>query len=222
MISNLERSAGDSHGPIYQIKVTLLGTKPPIWRRLHVPSNANLAWFHAVLQVTVGWTNSHLHHFITSDSRYSDLQDNDEIDFGEKPNREEAKASISSVLPQKGARIIYEYDFGDSWRHEVKLEKILAREGMAEENFAVCMAGARSCPPEDCGGIWGYANLLEALKDRKHPEHREMLEWLGRPIDPEFLDLNHTNKWLRKLAWPRVTESRLRKVLMGRDHFREE
>jgi hypothetical protein len=100
------------------------------------------------------------------------------------------------------------------------VEKILPSDAAAA-TVALCLDGARACPPEDCGGVWGYDNLLKILKNRKHPEHRSMMEWLGRPFDAEAFDLAETNIWLRKLKWPRVTEAQLRKVLMGRDDYRE-
>ena len=123
-------------------------------------------------------------------------------------------------MPDEGAQFGYEYDFGDSWEHEITVEKILPSDAAAT-TVAVCLDGARACPPEDCGGVWGYANLLKILKNRKHPEHRSMMEWLGRPLDAEAFGLAKTNTWLRKLKWPRVTEAQLRKVLMGRDNYRE-
>jgi Plasmid pRiA4b ORF-3-like protein len=112
-------------------------------------------------------------------------------------------------------------DLGDSWRHTVTVEKILPADASTSTIAAVCLAGSRACPPEDCGGIPGYFELLEALKDKKHPEHRSMKEWLGRPFDPEFFDVAKTNHWLKKLKWPRVTDAQLGKILMARDGHRE-
>jgi len=124
------------------------------------------------------------------------------------------------VPNEPGFRFEYEYDFGDSWEHEITVEKILPPDAAAV-TVALCLDGARACPPEDCGGVWGYANLLKILKNRKHPEHRSMREWLGRPLDAKAFDSAKINTWLRKLKWPRVTEAQLRKVLMGRDNYRE-
>lgn len=221
MIANIEPVAAKSAAPVYQLKVVLRGTKPPIWRRLQVPGNANLGWLHAVLQTAMGWTNSHLHHFLTSEARYSDPRCNEDIGFGEQPDRDEAKAALMQIAPDKGAQIGYEYDFGDSWEHGIRVEKILPPDPAAA-TVAICLEGARACPPEDCGGIWGYANLLKILKNPKHPEHKDMKEWIGGSFDAEAFDLAKINLWLRKLKWPRVTEAQLRKVLMGRDGYREE
>ena len=220
MILRIQPTAGKANAPVYQLKVLLIGSKPDIWRRLRVPGNANLGWIHAVFQVAMGWTNSHLHHFLTAEARYSDPHHNEDMGLGEEPDRDEAKATLEQVAPDPGAQFGYEYDFGDSWEHEITVEKILPPDAAAA-TVALCLDGARACPPEDCGGVWGYADLLKILKNRKHPEHGSMTEWLGRPFDAEAFDAAKTNLWLRKLKWPRVTEAQLRKVLMGRDDYHE-
>jgi hypothetical protein len=122
----------------------------------------------------------------------------------------------SSTAPSRRRKC--EYDFGDSWGHKITVEKVLPSDVTAT-TIALCLDGARACPPEDCGGVWGYANLLKILKNRKHPEHKDMKEWIGGAWDAEAFDLAKTNTWLRKLKWPRVTEAQLRKVLMGRDEY---
>ena len=218
MITNVEPLAAKSAAPTYQLKIVLLGSKPVIWRRLLVPGDANLGWLHAVLQTAVGWTNSHLHHFLTSDARYSDPRCNEDMSFGDEPDRDEAKAALMQIAPKEGASFGYEYDFGDSWEHEIRVEKILPS-GSGPSKSALCMDGARACPPEDCGGIWGYAELLKTLGDPKHPEHQSMKEWIGGAFDAEAFDQEKINHWLSKLKWPRATEDQLRKVLMGRDHY---
>ncbi|GDY22918.1 hypothetical protein LBMAG56_42650 [Verrucomicrobiota bacterium] len=222
MISLAEPTAGHAAAPIYQLQVVLLDSDPPIWRRLQVPGDATLAWLHAVLQVAIGWTNSHLHQFRVGEDTYSDSRP----DFGgyeEAPKILAAsKFTLRQVAPREQDAFLYEYDFGDSWAHEIMVEKILppavAAAGPAPVR-ALCLDGARACPPEDCGGIGGYEDLLKILKNRKHPEHQSMKEWLGRPFDAAAFDVAKTNLWLRKLKWPRVTESQLRKVLMGRDDY---
>jgi hypothetical protein len=221
MISNIEPTAGKSAAPTYQFKVVLAGSKPLIWRRLQMPGNANLSWLHAVLQVAMGWTNSHLHHFLTGEARYADPRQNEDMGFGEEPDRDETKATLMQVAPEEGAQLGYEYDFGDSWEHKITVEKILPPDP-ATATTALCRDGARACPPEDCGGIWGYAELLKSLKNTKHPEHKRLMEWVGSSFDADAFDPAKINLWLRKLKWPRVTEGQLRKVLMGRDNYREE
>lgn len=220
MIANVEPLAAKSATPTYQLKIVLLGSKPAIWRRLLVPGDANLGWLHAVLQTAVGWTNSHLHHFLTSDMRYSDPRCNEDMGSGDEPDRDEAKATLMQIVPKQGASFGYEYDFGDSWEHEILVEKILAS-GTGPANGALCVDGARAGPPEDCGGIWGYADLLKTLGNPKDPEHKSMTEWIGGAFDAEAFDKERVNRWLGKLQWPRVTEAQLRKVLMGRDNYSE-
>jgi hypothetical protein len=218
-ISPGAKSAG-TKVPVYQLKVVLVGSKPPIWRRLQVPGNATLDWLHTVLQVAMGWTNSHLHHFLTAEVRYSDPSLQEDMGFGDEPDRDEAKAVLMKVVPEKGGQICYEYDFGDSWQHQITVEEILSPDP-ATKGVARCIDGARACPPEDCGGVWGYEELLKALKNPKHPEHKGMKEWIGGSWDAAAFDLEKINASLQKLKWPRASEAHLRKVLMQRDGYSE-
>ena len=215
MISVIETAGGKALAPLYQLKVVLLGCEPAVWRRLQVPGDAKLDWLHAVLQVGIGWTNSHLHQFKVGEACYSDTRHH-AAEFEDDPEiLEERTFALRQIAPLEGDVFRYEYDFGDSWEHEITVEKILP--SPTASSFALCLDGARSCPPEDCGGIPGYEDLLKILKNRKHPEHKRMKEWLGRPFDAAAFDREKTNLWLRKLKWPRATEAQLRKVLMGRD-----
>jgi len=214
MISISETAAEKASAPIYQLKVVLLGSAPPIWRRLHVPADAKLDWLHAVLQVAMGWTNSHLHQFKVGEDYYSDTRHHSAEFEDDPPILEERTATLRQIAPSEQDVLRYEYDFGDSWEHEITVEKILPN--TAASSSARCLEGARACPPEDCGGTPGYDDLLKILENRKHPEHKSMKEWLGRPLDPEAFDVEKTNLWLRKLKWPRVTEAQLRKVIMAR------
>lgn len=219
MISAIEPSA-KSNTLIYQLKVVLLGTEPPVWRRLQVPGDARLDWLHGVLQVAIGWTNSHLHQFKTSEDCYSDTRHYFAEFEGDPEILDERKFTLQQITPHEQDAFGYEYDFGDSWEHEITVEKIRAPESSAVTT-ARCLDGARACPPEDCGGVWGYADLLKILKNRKHPEHKSMKEWLGRSFDAEAFNLEKVNLWLQTLKWPRLTEAQLRKVLMGRDNYYE-
>jgi hypothetical protein len=216
MIPNIEPPATKASAPLYHLKVVLDETKPIIWRRLQVPGSANLGWLHAVLQVAIGWTNSHLHQFHIGPLLYSDPRQNSP-EFEDDPQvLDENKATLRQVVPRQKDVLGYEYDFGDSWHHRITVEKILGPDPAAP-NLAVCLGGARACPPEDCGGTWGYDNLLKILRNPKHEEHESMKEWLGRPFDPQAFDVARVNTCLEKLKWPRTTESQLRKVLMARD-----
>lgn len=175
---------------IYQLKVTLNGSKPPIWRRILVPSNINLASFHVVLQIVMGWSDSHLHQFISGSTMYGIPDDESGGDFGFEINNEN-EYNLSQLLRKEKDSLIYEYDFGDGWEHKIILEKVLPHDTSLD--VPRCIKGKRACPPEDCGGIWGYQDLIEMINDTSHPEHEEMLEWLGGDFDPEYFDVNETN-----------------------------
>ena len=171
---------------IYQIKISLIGAKPPIWRTVLVPSSLKLASFHEVIQLAMGWTNSHLHQFIANNIFYGIPEE----DFGME-TEDETKYKLSQLLSKEKDTITYEYDFGDSWEHKILLEKILPDDGKSV--LPVCIKGKRACPPEDCGGIWGYEELLETISNPKHTDHDDMLEWLGGEFDPEEFDLEEIN-----------------------------
>lgn len=204
----------------YQLHVFLSGSHPLIWRRVQVPANAKLDWLHAVLQVAIGWTNSHLHQYVSGDRMYSDPRAGIETYEGDPPVLDERKHTLSTLLEDNPEGFVYDYDFGDSWEHQVVVEKSVKLDAPMSTT-ALCLDGARACPPEDCGGLGGYVELLKALKNKKHPEHKNMREWLGRPFDPGAFDVAKTNHWLQKLKWPRTTEGQLRKILMARDGYHE-
>jgi len=142
----------------------------------------------------MGWEDCHLHQFIVRGEYYGPLDPEDREWHMEKGDEEEISISQVAKTGRK-VRFIYEYDFGDSWQHEILLEKILE----PEPNVAYprCIEGARACPPEDVGGIWGYGDFLEAISDPNHESHAEMLEWVGGEFDPEKFDLNAVNRELR-------------------------
>ncbi len=177
---------------IYRMKVTLKGSKPPIWRRFEVSDQLTLFKLHKVLQVVMGWTDSHLHHFIIGKTYYGEP---DPLFGSDTVN--EKRVKLAQLPLKEKSKIFYEYDFGDGWEHEILIEKIgPATEG---KNAPVCLNGKRACPPEDIGGIWGYADFLEAVHDPKHPDHEGMLEWVGDRFDPEAFDLEEINRYLEKI-----------------------
>lgn len=220
MIAAIEPTSANTAGPVYQLKVVLMGTRRPIWRRVQVPGNANLGWLHAVLQIGMGWTNSHLHQFNLGTALYSDTRAHCAEFVGDPEILEERKAVLQDVVSDAQTVFGYEYDFGDSWEHEVVVEKILPPDATVSA-VARCVDGARACPPEDCGGVDGYEDLLRILKKPKHPEHQSMKTWLGGAFDAEAFSVETTNAWLGRLKWPKVTEALLRKVLLARDGSRE-
>lgn len=146
MIANLEPIASKPETSTYRLKVVLRGTKPPIWRRLQVPGNATLGWLHAVLQVAMGWTNSHLHHFFVGAVRYRNRRSSEDVALGGEADRDENRALLARVVPELGAQFVYEYDFGDSWLHLITVEDVL-RPAPGAKPTALCLDGARACPP---------------------------------------------------------------------------
>lgn len=177
---------------VYQLKITLCprDIRPPIWRRILVPASTSLGLLHETIQIVFGWTDSHLHLYECDEGTFSDPYM--EVDG----TRDESKVRIGQVLKREKAKIRYEYDFGDGWDHEIVLEKIL--EPYPGKFRPVCVAGKRACPPEDCGSVPGYYNLCEAMKDPKHPDREDLLEWLGDvPYDPEAFDLDKINEILK-------------------------
>jgi hypothetical protein len=176
---------------IYQLKTTLHGSKPPIWRRIQVGGHTNLAKLHDILQITMGWTNSHLHQFVVKDHVYSDPSF--ELEYATSENA----ITLDRLELQPKMRFGYEYDMGDYWQHDILVEKIIAPESGIR--YPRCLTGKRACPPEDCGGIGGYYALLEAIQDSQHPEHDSMLEWLGDEFGPEAFDLDAVNKQLKSV-----------------------
>ncbi|SHE23340.1 plasmid pRiA4b ORF-3 family protein [methanotrophic endosymbiont of Bathymodiolus puteoserpentis (Logatchev)] len=175
---------------IYQLKIELQGAKPPIWRRLLVPSDIKLDVLHLAIQVSMGWTDSHLHQFITKDRKFYGIKEDDlEFDI-----QDESKFRLSQLLTAEKDNLIYEYDFGDSWIHTVILEKVLPFD--PEKRLPYCVTGKRACPPEDCGGIWGYKDLLAILETPEHEDYEEMRDWLEGDFDPTYLNRREINQLL--------------------------
>ncbi len=178
----------------YQIQILLRGSNPKIWRRVLIPSDLLLSDFHKIIQTTMGWTNSHLHQFIKDRTFYTRRMADDDF-WGEKDNVDYLKIKISDLLKKEKDRIINEYDFGDSWEHDIILEKI--NNNGVNENIPTCLTGKNNCPPEDCGGIWGYSDMLEILKHPDNEEYEEYVEWLGEEFDPKYFDKNEINEMLK-------------------------
>ena len=191
----MPRTKPSSDLSVYQLKVTLRDSTPPIWRRIQVTSDIRLSTLHLLLQVVMGWEDAHLHQFMAHGIYY----DTPHPDFGFEVQNEQ-QVSLQQVVSRAKDKLIYEYDFGDSWEHELLVEKILPLE--EGKRYPVCLTGKRACPPEDCGGIWGYASLLEAIRDPEHPEHEEMVEWVGSAFDPDIFDLDEVNRELQRLTSP--------------------
>lgn len=180
---------------LYQFKITLLESQPPIWRRIRV-KNCTLDKLHEYIQTAMGWTNSHLHEFEINGERYGDLELLDD-GFEDFHCVDSTLTKISEIVPKDGSRFqfTYEYDLGDDWQHEVIFEGCLkAKKG---SRYPLCVEGERACPPEDVGGVWGYAEFLEAIADPKHEQHDDFVEWAG-DFDPEEFDAEETTKAMRR------------------------
>ncbi len=177
---------------LFQLKVTLKHIQPPIWRRLLVDSRITLDALHSVIQISMGWQNCHLHHFIDRQNTIYEPVDEDNVEFSNPDFIDESLILLNEVLIQEKDWISYEYDFGDGWEHKIVLEKILPIE--KNQLPVSCIKGKRACPPEDCGGPWGYQSLLQAMAEPDRPEHAELLEWLEDDLeDPEYFSTAETN-----------------------------
>jgi hypothetical protein len=185
--------ASDRAPMIHQYKVTLRDISPIIWRRIQVPENYSFWDLHVAIQDSMGWLDYHLHAF-----RFPETDGKRPMEIG-LPDEESNhpvlagwEVSIGDYFIRPGVVALYEYDFGDGWQHDVVLEAVLL--GEPKQKYPLCIAGERACPPEDCGGQPGYEHLLEVLRQPKHPERTELVEWLkGRakkyhPFDSEHFE----------------------------------
>ncbi|MDX9976310.1 MAG: plasmid pRiA4b ORF-3 family protein [FCB group bacterium] len=176
-----------------QFKVQLCYIRPPIWRRVVLPDNATLGDLHAVIQTAMGWYNCHMHSFRIGGVYYTSRSASQMEDMDME---NEERVPLAEVVTRAKQKFIYEYDFGDSWEHEIVAEKFLPLDPAAK--YPVCLGGARACPPEDCGSFPGYMDILKAL-NAKTPtaEQKELLEWVGEDYDPEGFDLDGVNRRLQ-------------------------
>jgi len=177
---------------VLQLRINLEEVDQPIWRRLLVPADIRLDRLHDVFQVAMGWTNSHLHAFTIGSKRYGMHVD----DFLEGELDEKKFKADAAIGKQR--RFRYEYDFGDDWQHQVVVEDVISTYPIGL-TFAVCLDGERSCPPEDCGGPYGYEDLLRAISDPGHEDYDDLIEWVGEDFDPEEFSLPITNALLQQL-----------------------
>ncbi len=175
---------------VYQLKINLKGMSPTIWRRILVQPDTSLIDFHRIIQCTMGWTNSHLHLFKNGGEEYSPKE------FEVEDSKDSRVVKLNKLLKREKDRILYEYDFGDGWEHIILLEKIIEVDD--KEQVPKCLKGKRNCPPEDCGGIWGYHDFLQIISDPQHEEYEETMEWCGEEFDPEYFNIESINELLRQ------------------------
>ena len=184
----------------YQIHVSLEDISPKIWRRLLVLPSTSLKTLSKIIQITVGWNNYHLHQFIYEDEQYgepSEFDDDGTIDY--------KNLKLYDFLLYPRETMVYEYDFGDGWKHLIKLEDVLFN--LEQLPSPRCVDGARNCPPEDCGGVTGYAELRRTIKNPRHRDYKESMMWLGGHFDPDYFSVDQVNKELLKrckLRYPTV------------------
>jgi hypothetical protein len=183
---------------VYQLDIRLTRIDPPIWRRILVSDQITLAALHHLLQVVMGWEHSHLHQFVAGAVRYG--EPDPEYDDAMQNDR---RARLRDIAREQGASFLYEYDFGDSWQHLITVDDLWPR--TERDMVPRCLDGGRACPPEDSGGVGGYEHLLAALRDRRHPEHRELRAWAGRHFDSELFSVQAVNAALALLVALGVT-----------------
>jgi hypothetical protein len=176
-------------GVIYQLKIALQYIRPPIWRRVQV-KDCTLGELHEIIQTCMGWEDYHLHAFEIAGEQYGVPDPDDMMEV-----KDEDRMKLSQVVKKGIKKFSYIYDFGDNWGHTIQVEKTLEPEEGAR--YPRCITGKRACPPEDCGGSWGYGDFLDAISNPKHERHKELLEWVGEGFDPEAFDLAAVNEDLR-------------------------
>lgn len=181
---------------VYQLKVSLLYSEPLIWRRIQVPGSMTLARLHEVIQLCMGWTDTHLHQFMIGNSFYAPPDDED--DWSEIKTLDEAGYMLRDLEVDMRQRCMYEYDFGDGWQHKIDIEKVIAP-GEKPPKHPVLLAGERACPPEDVGGPPGYEDFLAAISDPENEDYERMRNWCGPDFDPDFFEMDEINKILKKM-----------------------
>ena len=177
---------------VYQLHIQLEHIEPPIWRRLLIDSRLGLTELHTAIQAVMGWYDSHLHEFGFRDHRYGIPDEDNELGL-----LDERKYRIDQLLKKPQDTLEYLYDYGDYWQHRVTLEAIKPWD--LKVAVPRCIDGGRACPPEDCGGPPGYAELLEIMADPAHPEHQETLEILGDEFEPDSFDVQYANEDLASM-----------------------
>jgi hypothetical protein len=185
--------------PIARIKIELRDIKPKIWRRVDVPLSTTLMGLHDIIQVAMGWNDSHLFEFQIGDKVYSEPYSDDEL--YERKIFKAKGIRLKSLVDRGVKQFIYIYDLGDYWRHDITIESVY--DGKEEVEYPVFVDGAKRCPPDDVGGPPGFMDFLEAVMDKTHEEHRRMIEWYGGPFDPNDINEVHVRRVLSWFAYRR-------------------
>jgi hypothetical protein len=182
---------------LIQLKITLKGSKPPIWRRVLVLKQTSFFELHHIIQIAMGWDNYHLFEFKINNYRIGEPDDEfEDMDFGNKKVFDANTMTLDSIIVETKEKFEYEYDFGDGWKHQILVEKFLPVDNSLK--YPICIGGKLDCPPEDCGGIDGYYYLLEVLGNKKHPD-REDMKYSLESFDPNHFDIDFVNESLLHL-----------------------
>lgn len=182
---------------ILQFKISLIDIEPKIWRRFLVPDDIDFERFHNIIQIIMGWENYHLFSFENKFCLIDTDKDGFAVDFMWPALKQRKQTFIAetvflnNIFTTPRQKMIYTYDFGDTWEHEIVLEKILDRD--KEQSLPNCLNGEGNCPPEDCGGVPGYYDFIEIMRNNKHPEHKRMVEWYGEVYNPDYFSLDEVN-----------------------------
>ena len=182
--------------PIARVRIELREIEPTLWRRVDVPLTSTLMALHDIIQVAIGWTDSHLFEFVVGERVYSEPLPDDEL--FERKVYNAAGTRLRTLIGRGVERLLYVYDFGDDWRHDVIIENV--RDGAPDIDYPAFVAGERRCPPEDVGGVPGFMRFLEAALNPFHDEHEAMLPWYGKPFDPDDIDERYVCMALTTIA----------------------
>ena len=176
---------------VFRLRIQLRDVKPVVWRMVLVPGSIRMAKFSAILLAAMGWNNSHLHAFLIGDERIGMCFD----DYPEGEIDEKGVTVLQALREERN--FVFEYDFGDSWEHDVVIEDLTwSSFGL---KFGVCLDGENACPPDNVGGAWGYTEFLKAVADPEHEEHDRMIEWAAGPFDPTKFDVANANALMQKV-----------------------
>ena len=178
---------------MYQFKITLIDSRPLIWRRVLVPNSFSFRELHKVIQGLFGWENCHMHDLYSGKAYRS--------------SKISKRWPLDGYFSRPKQKAIYLYDFGDDWEHEILFEKMV--ESPKGVTYVICSDGAKAAPPEDCGGLYGYYDILDIIRNKRHPDHGQMLEWIGEDFDPELFEVERINKALKRIKKRAKTGKRL-------------
>lgn len=179
---------------IYQLKIALRDIKPPIWRRVQT-KDCSLGKLHDIIQACMGWQECHLHLFEIAGEEFGDPEQWPKEFEEDKDTLDEHRTKLSQIAGHSIKKFSYVYDMGDGWHHTIQIEKTLPT--VAGVHYPRCITGKRACPPEDCGGPWGYGDFVAAINDPQHERHEELLDWIGGEFDPEAFDIDAINEELK-------------------------